>query len=528
MKKLTVDGITFDTTKEAKAAERELDAIKKIRGRMDVTDPVYAKVLYEKLIEKEMLHTKVGDKFLAELQGYFETQTAAESADAAAGADNGIAADSMQAENVPDETAPMEAGGAEDTIPYLDEVLRKEADRDAAVGTEELQEEFATNPVGAEAVSSDTARLEGILHRAILDGENRNLSGGNEEASGTDGTVTGESDYRTEEDSLTERDFQPETASRTEEDDLPEEYFGATGLDALVEEYSEAEAAKAGEAKNEDAPAQPEKIGKTDENGETDMNDETDLEAFMKEYGLDDIIDTDIVTAEADLPDVTVAAEADLPEETMAAETELSDEAVDAAELDALMREYGAAEAEKPETADIQEKLPEEEETASADAEQDASVYEDAAAGAGAASRKTVPEQSLNLNLEEENSGRQEAGEFHLELDDVDLYDDEPDDDTLLAQARTLKKELHQEDLSEVFSEHEEQPAKKRFSLYGVLIFSVILNVALIAAMAITVQVFRNSDNRNILNYERILEQEYQSDLIATPSDADAVDVDEN
>ncbi|MBE5922681.1 MAG: hypothetical protein E7269_08010 [Lachnospiraceae bacterium] len=78
MKNLTVDGITFNTAKEAKAAEKELAAIERIRERMDVSNPAYAKVLHAKLIEKDMLHTKVGEKFLAELDAYVSPRTVEE------------------------------------------------------------------------------------------------------------------------------------------------------------------------------------------------------------------------------------------------------------------------------------------------------------------------------------------------------------------------------------------------------------------------------------------------------------------
>lgn len=517
MKKLTVDGITFETTKEAKAAERELEAIEKIRGRMDVTNPIYAKVLYEKLIEKEMLHTKVGDKFLAELQSYFDPEAAAK--------DAAEISSEMSAE--PSEEVPAETSGevsaeaskevsaetskevsaeaaaqekAETAVPYLDEAAQEDSGRAAEDGSrgagtafgeqtpgdhadvsdipEEIvfgadfdeAQEAGSGKDGAEhsGVSSDTGKLESILHRAIFD--EKDLIPFEEK---TDGSSEAGTDAVSEE-------------------DLPDEYFGATGLDALVEEYDEADA---NGSKNDAA----HQMRPEEEKAETSEDDEADLDAFMKEYGLTDI-----------------AAEETGDEQTKQSAEENED--TDETDLDALMEEYGVTNIAEPKTGEAEEQPEDENDEISAE-ELNTLVDEYTETGVGKAGAESTVESPLGLNIEEnEESGRQEESAFHLELDDADLYDEEPDNDTLLAEAVTLKKELHREDLSEIFSERDEQPEKKRFSLYGVLIVSLILNVVLIASMVIMVQVFNDSDNRNILNYERILEQEYQT---ATPSDAE-------
>ncbi|MFQ9934526.1 MAG: hypothetical protein ACLRVQ_08890 [Lachnospiraceae bacterium] len=68
--KYVVDGYSFSTESEAKAARNEIEGIEYLKKRMNLKNPGSVLDIYDKAIEKNLFKTPIGYSFLRELQQF--------------------------------------------------------------------------------------------------------------------------------------------------------------------------------------------------------------------------------------------------------------------------------------------------------------------------------------------------------------------------------------------------------------------------------------------------------------------------
>ena len=122
----TVEGITFRSQREAEKAQKEADAIARIRAEIHVEDVRYAKVLYKKISEKNLFFTEIGKKFLQELEEIIERDRRQKEAE-----DRQLLRERMQ----------EEAAGETETLPETVKPLETAEPSETAEPAENLQPE---------------------------------------------------------------------------------------------------------------------------------------------------------------------------------------------------------------------------------------------------------------------------------------------------------------------------------------------------------------------------------------------------
>ncbi|MCR4955356.1 MAG: hypothetical protein K6A30_01560 [Lachnospiraceae bacterium] len=71
-----VDGYVFETESQATQAKRELEGVRYMKERLDMSDPEAVLSIYNRILRDKMFSTPVGYAFLRELQEYLQTSLA--------------------------------------------------------------------------------------------------------------------------------------------------------------------------------------------------------------------------------------------------------------------------------------------------------------------------------------------------------------------------------------------------------------------------------------------------------------------